>query len=200
MKNRTIVVASMLVFLASALSLHAQAPAAPSSKVGLVNIQGAIANTAEGKKVLADLQMKYAPRQQDIQKKQQDIQSEQDQMQKQANTLSEEEQARMSREVEEKQKVLKRELEDAQADFGRDRDEAINRIGQKMVQVIDAYAQQNGFSLVIDDAQIPVYYYSKEIEITAEIIKRYDAANPVAGAAPAKAPTPPAAPAPKPKP
>ncbi len=197
MKNRNIVIALMLVFLAGALNLHAQAPAAATSKIGLVNIQGAIANTAEGKKVLADLQTKYAPRQQDIQKKQGEIQSEQDQMQKQANTLSEEEQGRMSREVEEKQKQLKRELEDAQADFGRDRDEAINKIGQKMVQVIDAYAQQNGFSLVIDDAQIPVYYYSKEIEITAEIIKRYDAANPVAGAAaPA---TPPAAPAPKPK-
>lgn len=199
MKNRMVVIASMLVFLTGALNLHAQAAASASGKVGLINIQGAIANTAEGKKVLGDLQNKYAPRQKDIQKKQQDIQAEQDQMQKQANTLSEEEQSRMSRDVEEKQKELKRELEDAQSDFQSDQKEAIDRIGHKMLQVIDAYAQQNGFSLVLDDAQIPVYYYSKDIEITAEIIKRYDAVNPVAGVAPEKPATPPSAPAPKPK-
>jgi outer membrane protein len=197
MKNRMVVIASIFPLLTGVLNLHAQAAAAASSKVGLVNMQGAIANTAEGKKVLADLQTKYAPRQKDIQKKQADIQAEQDQMQKQANTLSEEEQSRMSRDVEEKQKELKRDLEDAQADFGRDRDDAINKIGQKMLQVIDAYAKQNGFSLVLDDGQIPVYYYSKDIEITAEIIKRYDAANPVAEAASPKPATPPAAPKPR---
>ncbi len=51
-----------------------------------------------------------------------------------------------------------------------------------MVHVITDYAQQNGFTLVLDDAQIPIYFASKDIEITEEIIKRYDAANPVADA------------------
>ena len=52
-----------------------------------------------------------------------------------------------------------------------------------MVRIIGDYAQQNGFALVIDGAQVPVYYAAKDIDITAEIVKRYDAANPVAEAA-----------------
>jgi len=69
-----------------------------------------------------------------------------------------------------------------------------------MVHVITDYAQQNGFTLVLDDAQMPVYFAAKDIELTAEIIKRYDGANPVADAgAPAKPATPPATPATKPK-
>ena len=119
---------------------------------------------------------------------QQEIQAIQDQLTKQSATLSDEEQGRLNRDAEEKQKLLKRSAEDAQSDFNHDRDEAINKIGQKMVHVINDYAQQNGFSLVLDDAQIPVYFASKDIEVTEEIIKRYDAANPVADAGAAAKP------------
>jgi len=182
MKNRWIVLTVLLVVLVGPLYLRAQsAPPAPS-KIGVINIQAAIGNTAEGKKVLADLQKKYLPRQQELQRLQQEIQAIQDQLTKQSATLSDEEQGRLNRDAEEKQKLLKRSADDAQSDFNHDRDEAINKIGQKMVRVINDYASQNGFTLVLDDAQIPIYYASKDIEITAEIIKRYDAANPVADA------------------
>ena len=73
---------------------------------------------------------------------------------------------------------------------------------KKWFSVIDDYAQQNGLVLVIDGAQIPVYYAAKDIDLTAEIVKRYDAANPVAGAetSPKPGARPPAASSPaKPK-
>jgi outer membrane protein len=201
MKNRLIALITMLVVLMVPLSLPAQSTSPAQGKIGVINIQAAIANTAEGKKVFADLQKTYQPRQQELQRLQQEIQAIQDQLTKQAATLSEDEQGRLSREAEEKQKQLKRSSEDAQNDFNHDRDEAINKLGKKMVNVINDYASQNGFTLVLDDAQIPIYYASKDIEITAEIVKRYDAANPVAEAAPpAKPATHPAAPASTPKP
>jgi outer membrane protein len=201
MNNRLIVLTVLLVAWGGPLSLHAQSVAPAQSKIGVINIQGAIASTAEGKKVIADLQNKYQPRQQELQRLQQEIQAIQDQLTKQAATLSDEEQARLNRESEDKQKLLKRSAEDAQNDFNRDRDEVIGQIGKKMVRVISDYAQQNGFTLVLDDAQIPIYFAAKDIEITAEIVKRYDAANPVAAAgAPAKPATHPAAPASPPKP
>jgi outer membrane protein len=187
MKNRLIVLIALLAVVAVSVSLRAQsAPAA--QKIGVINIQAAIANTGEGKKVIADLQTKYQPRQQELQRLQQEIGAIQDQLAKGQTTLSEEEQGRLNRESEEKQKLLKRSAEDAQNDFNSDRDAAINKIGQKMVRVINEYAQQNGFTLILDDAQIPIYYAAKEIEVTADIIKRYDAANPVAETTPAAKP------------
>ena len=200
MKNRLIAFTTLLVALSGPLYLRAQSAAPAAGKIGVINIQGAIANTAEGKKVLGDLQTKYKPRQNALQSLQQEINAIQDQLTKQAATLSDEEQARLNREAEDKQKQLKRDAEDAQTDFNHDRDEAINKIGQKMVRVISDYAQQNGFTLILDDQQIPVYFAAKDIELTAEIIKRYDAANPVAeSGAPAKPATRPAAPTPPPK-
>jgi len=201
MKNRVMWLTTLLGLLISPVLALAQAPAASSGKVGVINIQAAILTSKEGKKAMADLQAKYQPRQADIQRLQQEIQGINDQLQKQGGTtLSDDEQRRLSRELEVKQTLLKRSSEDFNADAQVDRDEAIRRIGEKMVRIIGDYAQQNGFTLVVDSAQIPVYYAAKDIELTGEIVRRYDQANPVAdeGAAPAATGTRPAAPPAKP--
>jgi len=184
---------TLLFFLGTApAALLAQSSGAPI-KVGLVNIQEAILSTAEGKKSMADLQKKYQPRQQEIQKQNQDIQAITDQLQKQAATLSDDEQRNLNRQLEEKQKLLKRTQEDAQADFGADRDEMFRRIGQKMVKVIQDFAPKNGYSLVIGSDQVPIYYAATEVDLTDQIVKLYDAANPADAATSGG----PAAPAPR---
>ncbi len=178
-------------------------------KVGVINLQQAIANTQEGKKAFTDIQKKYQPRQQDLQRQQQEIQALQEQLQKQAATLSDEERLRLSRELEEKQKLFKRAQEDATAEYQADNQDALRRLGRKMVQIINDYAQKNGYSLILEEAQVQPYFLTPDVDLTEIIAKRYDAANPVegaatSGAAPAPAagtatpPAKPAASAPKP--
>jgi Skp family chaperone for outer membrane proteins len=197
------VLLSLLV--CSSLARSQDPPSAVTTgRIGVINIQEAIIGTGEGKKALADIQKKYEPRRNDLQRQEQEISALQDQLQKQANTLSDEEKLRLQRELDEKQRLFKRAQEDAQADYQNDNQEAIRRVGQKMVRVINEYAQQNGFVLVVDDSQLPVYFVAKGNDLTDVIMKRYDAANPAASAAvsstpPAK-PAAPSKPADKPKP
>jgi Skp family chaperone for outer membrane proteins len=134
----------------------------------------------EGKRAIADLQVKYEPRQQEIVRLQKDIQGLQDRLN--GATVGDEDRRRWSRDLEDKQTQLKRSTDDAQSDFAIDRDNAVRRIGQKMVRIITDYAQQKGLTLVIDGAQMPIYYAASGIDITPEVVKLYDAANPVAGA------------------
>ncbi len=167
-------------------------------KVGVINLQEAISMTAEGKKAFGDLQKKYQPRQSDLQRQQQEIQALQDQMQKQQSTLSDEERVRLSRELEDKSKLFKRANEDATSDFNAESQDTLRRLGSKMVKLVNDYAQQNGYSIVLEGEQLQVYFVNRDAIITEEIAKRYDAAYPVEGA-PAAAPAGvPAAPAPKP--
>ncbi len=210
MKNRILILSVSLWLAGGSTPALAQTPAPSPGKVGVINIQAAIASTAEGKKALAEIQKKFQPRQAELQRQQQEIQAIQDQLQKQANTLSDEEQRRLSRDLEEKQKLFKRSGDDADSDYRAEGQDVITRIGKKMVPIINEYCQQNGFSLIFDPAalQLPVYFLSKDSDITEEIIKRYDAANPSEGGdaatpagAPAKRPaaaTKPAVPASKP--
>ncbi len=181
MRNRLLSNSVLLCLLVFApLARSQDQPPATSSKIGVINIQEAIASTAEGKKAIGEIQKKYEPRRNDLEKQQQEITALQDQLQKQATTLSDEERLRLNRELDEKQRLFKRAQEDAQADFQNDNQETIRRIGQKMVRVINDYAQQNGFALVVDPAavQMPVYYAAKGLDITEAIVKRYDGANP----------------------
>jgi len=177
MKTRVCTFGFLFLLGATSINLLAQS-STTAGKVGVIRIQEAILSTAEGKKAMADLQKKYQPRQTEVQKDQQEIQAITDQLQKQAATLSDDEQRRLNRDLEEKQKILKRATEDAQADFGTDRDEMFRRIGQKMVSVIQDYAQKNGFSLVLGSDQIPIYYQGPEVDLTDQVVKLYDAANP----------------------
>ena len=186
MKNLVLSMSILLGLLTWPVLASAQGA---SGKIGVINIQESIGKSGEGKKAFAELQKKYQPREQDLQRQQQDISALQDQLQKQAMTLSDEERVRLSRDLEEKQKILKRASEDANTDFQGDSQEVIRRVGQKMLRVISEYAQQNGFALVIDGAQIPVYYVAKETDLTDEIVKRYDTANPVEGGSTAPAAT-----------
>lgn len=185
MRNRVLAIFLSFGLMACPLLLAGQTTAAPASgtKVAVINIQEAIISTGAGKKALQDLQSKYTPRQQEIQRRQQEVQQLQEQLQKQMTTLSESEQRRMSRELQDKQKILRRMTEDAQSDFNNDRDDIMRRIGQKMVKVIDQYATEHGYSLVIDSGQVPVYYAAKGVNITPEIVKMYDSANPVQASA-----------------
>jgi len=180
MKYRLTAFILFLTTMAVPGAAHAQ------GRVGVINMNVAIGSTAEGKKAIADLQKKYAPRKQELDQLQKEIQTIQDQLNKQTATLSDDEQRRLSRDLEDKQKQYKRSADDAQSDYNADTEETVSRIGKKMVRIIGDYALQNGIVLVIDDAQIPVYYAAKDTDIQAEIVKRYDAANPLsdAGASP----------------
>jgi outer membrane protein len=186
MKNLVLSLSILLGLLAWPVPASAQGA---SGKIGVINIQESIGKSGEGKKAFGELQKKYQPREQDLQRQQQDIAALQDQLQKQATTLSDEERARLSRDLEEKQKILKRASEDANVDFQNDSQEVIRRVGQKMLRVISEYAQANNFVLVIDSAQIPIYYAAKDSDLTDEIVKRYDTANPVEGGSTAPAAT-----------
>ncbi|HLW78081.1 MAG TPA: OmpH family outer membrane protein, partial [Terriglobia bacterium] len=180
-------------------------PGPPPVKVGVINIQAVIANTGEGKKALAALDKKYAPRRQDLQEQQQAVTAIQDQLQKQGTTLSDDEQRRLTRELQEKQTRLKRSQDDAQSDYSADTQDVVNRIGQKLVRIMNDYAQQNGYAVIIEGNPQLIYYAAPQSDLTEEMIKRYDAANPVAADAggavkPAATRSAAAKPADKPKP
>ena len=177
--------------LASTAAMLAQAPA---TKVGVINIQQTILSTKDGQKATQNLQAKFDPRRKDIERKQQEIQQMQDSFRKTQNTASEDQRTKLARDIDQKQMALKRDMEDAQGDFEQEQSRAYNELGGRLLQVIDKYARDNSYTLILDvsSPQTPVLYMANGTDITAEIVKLYDAnapaAAPVTGASGAGAP------------
>ena len=155
MRQRILSAALLAVLLACPVLAWGQ------NKLGLINLQEAIATTAEGKKAFTDIRKKFEPRQQDLQRLQQEIQALQDQLQKQQATLSDDERFRLSRELEDKSKLFKRAQEDATADFNQESQDTFRRFGRKMVRLLNDYAAQNGYALVLEAQELQAYFVTQ---------------------------------------
>jgi outer membrane protein len=145
-----------------------------------------------------------------------EVESLKKQYQAQADKLSDDEKSSRAKAIDTKQKSLQRNYEDAQAEFQQAEQEVINRIGSKMVTVLEKYANANGYAVVLDVSNpqtSPVLWATQASVITKDLVDAYDKENPAgisapapkpagsAGAAthPATAPSRPATPAPTPK-
>jgi outer membrane protein len=174
---------------------------AQPSKVGVINIQSAIISTKDGQKAAADLAAKYEPRRKDIETRSGEIGSLKERLSKGANTMSEDAKQALVREIDTKTRSLQRDTEDAQTEFDQEQSKVLQELGQKMMAVIDKYARDNGFTLILDVGapQNPVLYASNNIDITNEIVALYDKNAPTAApaAAPAARPATPTRPATK---
>jgi outer membrane protein len=181
------------VTLACALVLSAQAQT-PQGKIAVIYLQGAIGNTKDGQKAVSELEAKTAPKKKEIDRKQSEIAAMQDQLNKGANTMSDTAKNDLYKNIEAKKKNLQRDIEDAQAELDQDQQKILQQIGGKMQAVIERYAHDHGFVLVVDvsSPQSNVFYASPSIDITKEVIELYDQST-----AALSNPTP-ASPAPKP--
>jgi outer membrane protein len=196
------------IAMAQAAAPAAAAPATMSAptKVGVIQIQAALAATKEGQKAAAELEVKLAPRKKELEGKQSEIKDLQDRLQKGGNTLSDSAKEDLTRNIDAKTKSYNRQLEDAQAELEQEQQKLVNVLGQKMMAVIDKFAQQNGFAIVLDvsNQNTPVLYASNTVDITKEVIDLYDktvfTATPPAARPAAPAASRPAAPTPAPKP
>jgi outer membrane protein len=164
---------------------HAQNP----TKVAIIHVQNAILSTKEGQKAASDLTAKFQPKKNELDKKQTDLAALQDQLRKGSATMSEEMKNKLMRDLDSGNKNLQRDTQDAQDELDQEQGKVMQELGNKMMGVIEKYATQNGIALVVDvsNPQTPVLWASQTIDITGDIVKLYDQANPSAGA-PAGAP------------
>jgi len=150
---------------------------AAQTKVGVINMQRAVLETAEIKKASADLEAKYKPRQEEMQKLQKDLQAIQQQLQAGADKLTPEAQADLTRQGQFKQRQLQRLTEDLQADVDRERNEILSRSGGKMAAVVQKLAEEKGLDVVIDISN--TVFFKPALDVTAEAIAAFDKAHPV---------------------
>jgi outer membrane protein len=175
---KSIVSACLGLALASSVIAQtaSQPPATQPGKIAIIYFQGAIVGTKDGQKAAAELEAKTNPKRKELELKQNEVNSLQDQLTKGQNTLSDAAKNELYKNIEIKKKVLQRDFEDAQEDVKQEQDKLLQQLSQKVVAVVERYASDHGFSLVVDvsSPQSPVIYASTAIDITKEIIDLYD--------------------------
>jgi len=150
-----------------------------ADKIGIVSIQGAIVGTNDGQKDLQVLAKKFDPKKNELKSLGDEIDGLKKQLETQGPKLNDEARATLSRQIDIKQKTLSRAQEDAQNDFAEQQNEIVQRILQKLLPVIDKYANDSGLTLVVEASKpwpdSPVLWARPSIDITKAVVDIYNA-------------------------
>ncbi len=171
-------------------------PANP--RIAIIAFQQAVAATNEGQRNFAQLRVKFEPKQAALKAQSDEIDSLKKQLQDAGSTLSEPERDSRLRTIDEKTKSLQRSAEDAQNEASTAMNDMYQQLAQKVYAVLDAYSNQNKFTLVLDTSaqQTPVLWANQASDITKAVVDAYNAKSgvppqPAAGAPAAPRPSTP---------
>ena len=137
-----ITLASGIVLSAAAQTSPAPAAPAGPAKIAVIAFQVAVGQTNEGLRNFADLQKKYAPKEEQLKALNDEIDSLTKQLQTQGSALSDVERAKRATAIDEKKKKLDRDAEDARNDFQQEMQDMYNGLASKVYDVLSSYAQQ----------------------------------------------------------
>lgn len=187
-------IVAVVALLVSAQSLRAQL-----SKVVVVDFEGAVVQSVEGKKASEKFNATAQAKQNDIEKRQKDLDEQQKKLQNGARTLSDTAKAELQRDIDRKTTELQRIGEDAQKEMQAIRDELLRPIAERATRLLNTMAVEQGYTLVVDvsNPENNVIWANPKNDVTADLIKRVDAetasATPAAAPATSRPATPPAA-------
>ncbi len=159
------------------------APSTPAAsatgvKVGVIDMQGAIAGSNEGQRDFEALAKKFEPRRLELQKLNTEIEDLKKQLSTQGDKMNPEAHDALVKSIETKTKTLQRSAEDAQNEFQQQQNEVAGKILQKLAPVITKYVTDNGYGLLLDASspwpQGPVVVATQAVDITKAIVDVYN--------------------------
>jgi outer membrane protein len=209
-RNMIRVAAAATFCLLGTAAVRAQGATAPGAasggKIAVLNVRQAIVTTAEGKQASAELQSQFAPRQNEMETLNKQINDIRQQLAANQTTWSDEQKNKAQTQGQRLAAQLERKNTELQEDVNAAQGDVVDRIGRKMMDVLDRYARENGYVAVFDSSaqNSPIIYASNNVDVTQDIIRLYDQQYPIKGsgapaAKPAATPKPAAPPAAKPQ-
>lgn len=187
---------STAVRLAALCLALAVAPAARAElKLGYVDFQRAIKEVEEGKATGATLKRDADEKQKQLNGRMEELKRLQEDLQKQAQVLTSEARAAKAAEVERKMMETQEIYMRLQQELSSKEREAMRPLADKMTAVAREIAESDGFTMIFDRDSAGLVYAPTALDLTNELIRKYNAKFP--GAAKAAAPKKADAPAPK---
>ena len=187
MKKRYLKLITLMLLLMPT-SLAAQV----GSKVGVVDIGRVVRECAKGVKASEELQIFFDERRVQLEALQNELNDLQQRLQTQERALSQSALAELNRDIQTKTTQLGRDQEDAEVELQAKQEELIAPVFDAAGVALDAYAREQGYTLILDasNPQSGIVFVEEVADITTEIIRRLDAAEPGEPSEPGPKPQP----------
>lgn len=158
-------------------------PFPEGAKIAFVDLQNIASNSAEGKAATAKIQDLNKQKSNEIQAKTKEAQAIQAKLQQGGTVLSEQARGQAEKDLQRLQRELQAMQEDAQQELQEMTQKLQEEFQTRLNPIIEQVAQEKGLHVVFSVRDSGIIWADGGIDISAEVIKRFDAA---AKTAPAK--------------
>ncbi|MCI0369933.1 MAG: OmpH family outer membrane protein [candidate division NC10 bacterium] len=166
-------VAAVLVVLAVLVAAGLVAAQENTLKLGFVDVQKVLNESAKGKEAKAKLEKERDAKQQDIRAKEEDIKKLEADLQKQGAVLSEAARKERQETINRKIRDLRRLFEDFNRDLQKRETELLNEILREIRRLVVAYGKEQKYTLILE-AQSGIIYASQGADLTDEVLAAYN--------------------------
>lgn len=146
-------------------------------KIGVVNAQEVLEKSTEGKRIIAQLEDKNMKNQNDIAKLDDEIRNLQTKLNTQRLTLTQEAMMNLNSDIERKQTQRKRFAEDSIREMNELSARLFQKVQNELIPIIQQVGKDMNLDVIFDLSQSGTLYFNPTINLTEEVIKRYDASK-----------------------
>jgi len=144
-------------------------------KVGVINSQDVLEKSSEGKRIMARLQEADKQNQAKVSNLDDQIRKLQTELNTQRITMTEEAIMAKTADLDRKNTERKRMAEDAYSSMNDLTQRLFKKLQDELIPVVEQIGKERGLDIVFDLGRSGAVYWSPAIELTVEVIKRYDA-------------------------
>lgn len=146
-------------------------------KMGVVDLMKALNESDAGKKAKAELESVIKSKQAVINEKGKAIEKLKADLDKQSSVLSPDAKKSKEDDLDRMMRDYQRMVSDSQSDVKKRESELTDGILKGLRSVIQKIGQEQGYTMIIEDAEGIVLYSKKNLDLTDEVIKQYNASH-----------------------
>ncbi|MFZ0497939.1 MAG: OmpH family outer membrane protein [Steroidobacteraceae bacterium] len=179
---RVAIAAGLAMALAGAVIAPAQAQGA-ALRVAYVNYSQLIQESPQAQSAVAQLRAEFEPKQRNLQAEASELKAREDTLKKNEATMTQDQRDQAELDLRERYQDLSRKQSEIQDDVNTRRNELMSELQRTLVQVVQNYAKQQRYNLVLADG---VIYADTTLDITPAILSALKSQAPAARRAPAR--------------
>jgi outer membrane protein len=148
--------------------------AAADAKIGYVDLQRALNESAAGKKAKEDFRSQVEKLETQLKGKKEELDRLKNELETKGTVMADAQRRKLESEFEQKRLDLKRRFEDSQAELQKKDQELTGKIIQDLQSIIKEVGDRDGYTLILELGSSPVLYYKKSADITDEVLSVYN--------------------------
>ena len=152
-------------------------PFPEGAKVAFVNINAIAGGSSEGKAATSKIQDFIKKKNAEIQDRQKALQALQTKLQQNVSVMSDQARSQLEKDITKQTRELQSAQEDAQQEQQQLTQDLQSEFQQKLFPIVDAIAKEKGLHMVFSIADSGILWPDPGLDLTAEVIKRFDEAS-----------------------